>query len=85
MHRDKLTDLISRARVAETPEQLLALQDEVDAMLRETLAAYDDGAIEEGDLSTFNLALGQFHHAVAERRMGTNASTPEPAARLRAR
>jgi len=85
LHRDKLTDLISRARVAETPEQLLALQDEVDAMLRETLAAYDDGAIEEGDLSTFNLALGQFHHAVAERRMGTNASTPEPAARLRAR
>jgi len=84
LHRDKLTDLISRARVAETPEQLLVLQDEVDAMLRETLAAYDDGAIEEGDLSTFNLALGQFHHAVAERRMATNGSTPEPA-RLRAR
>jgi TRAP transporter TAXI family solute receptor len=83
-HRDRVLDLISRAWVAETPEQLLALEDEVDATLRETLDAYDDGAIEEEDLSAFSLVLEQFHHAVADRRLAMNGSTPEPA-RLRAR
>src|SRR3984893_8943861 len=83
-HRDRVLDLISRARVAETPEQLLALEDEVDATLRETLDAYDDGAIEEEDLSAFSLVLEQFHHAVADRRLAMNGSTPE-LARLRAR
>jgi TRAP-type uncharacterized transport system substrate-binding protein len=83
-HRDKVLDLISRARVTETPEQLLALQDEVDAILRETLEAYDDGAIEEEDLSAFGLVLEQFHHAIAERRTATEGSPPE-LARLRAR
>jgi TRAP transporter TAXI family solute receptor len=83
-HRDKVLDLISRARVAETPEQLLALQDEVDGILREALEAYDDGAIEEEDLSAFSLVLEQFHHAIAERRPATDGTTPEPA-RLRAR
>src|ERR1700738_3419541 len=75
-HRDRVLDLISRARVAETPEQLLALEDEVDATLRETLDAYDDGAIEEEDLSAFSLVLEQFHHAVADRRLAMNG-TPE--------
>jgi TRAP transporter TAXI family solute receptor len=84
LHRDKVLDLISRARVVETPEQLLALQDEVDAILRETLDAYDDGAIEEEDLSAFSLVLEQFHHAIAERRAQMDGSTPE-LARLRAR
>jgi TRAP transporter TAXI family solute receptor len=83
-HRDRVLDLISRARVAETPEQLLALQDEVDAILRETLDVYDDGAIEEEDLSAFRLVLEQFHHAAAERRVAMDGSTPEPA-RLRVR
>jgi hypothetical protein len=83
-HRDRILDLISRARVAESPEQLLALEDEVDAILRETLDAYDDGAIEEEDLSAFSLVLEQFHHAIADRRLAMNGGTPEPA-RLRAR
>ncbi|WP_079542528.1 TAXI family TRAP transporter solute-binding subunit [Bradyrhizobium lablabi] len=82
-HRDRILDLISRARVAETPEQLLALEDEVDAILRETLDAYDDGAIEEEDLSASSLVLEQFHHAVADRRLAMNG-TPE-LARVRAR
>jgi TRAP transporter TAXI family solute receptor len=84
LHRDRVLDLISRARVVETPEQLLALEDEVDAILRETLDAYDDGAIEEEDLSAFGLVLEQFHHAVAERRPTLEGSTPE-LARSRAR
>jgi TRAP transporter TAXI family solute receptor len=84
LHRDKILELISRVRVAETEEQLLALQREVDAILRETLEAYDDGAIEEEDLSAFSLVLEQFHHAVADRRATMDGSTPE-LARLRAR
>jgi hypothetical protein len=32
------------------------------------LNSYDDGAIEEGDLSAFSLALEQFHHAVADKK-----------------
>jgi hypothetical protein len=84
LHRDKVLDLIAKVRVAETPEQLLALQREVDAIVRETLDAYDDGAIEEEDLSAFGLVLEQFHHAVVDRRVQMDGSTPE-LARLRAR
>ena len=84
VRRDKVLDLIARVRVAETPEELLAMQRGVDAILRETLECYDDGAIEEEDLSAFGLVLEQFHHAVADRRAAMEAGTPE-LARLRAR
>jgi TRAP transporter TAXI family solute receptor len=82
--RNKILALISRARAAETPEELLAMEREVDAIVRETLEAYDDGAIEGDDLSAFNLRLEQFHHAVADRRAAMGGSAPE-LARLRAR
>jgi hypothetical protein len=84
VRRDKVLDLIARVRVAETLEELLAMQREVDAIVRETLECYDDGAIEEEDLSAFGLVLEQFHHAVADRRAAMEAGTPE-LARLRAR
>jgi TRAP transporter TAXI family solute receptor len=84
LHRDKILELISRVRVAETPEELLAMQREVDGVLRETLDGYDDGAIEEEDLSAVDLVLEQFHHAVADRRAALGASAPE-LARMRAR
>jgi len=84
LHRDKVLQLISKARVAETPEELLTLEREVDTIFRETLDAYDDGAIEEEDLSAFGLVLEQFHHAVADRRTSMDGSTPE-LPRLRAR
>jgi hypothetical protein len=84
LHRDKVLELISKARVAETPEELLTLEREVDTILRETLDAYDDGAIEEEDLSAFSLVLEQFHHAVADRSASIDGSTPE-LPRLRAR
>ena len=45
------------------------MQSEADSLLREALDCYDDGAIEEGDLSVIGLALEQFHHAVADRRV----------------
>jgi TRAP transporter TAXI family solute receptor len=77
VHRDKVLDLISKVRVAETPEELLAMEREVDRVLHETLDAYDDGAIEEEDLSALGLVLEQFHYAVADRRAATGASAPE--------
>ena len=84
LHRDKILGLIAKVRVAEAPEELLAMQREVDGVLREALDAYDDGAIEEEDLSALGLVLEQFHYAVADRRAATGASAPE-LPRLRAR
>ncbi|MFL6791005.1 MAG: TAXI family TRAP transporter solute-binding subunit [Bradyrhizobium sp.] len=67
-HRDNLLDLIARARGAETAEELATMQRDADGLLREALDCYDDGAIDESDLSAIGLVLGQFHHAVADRR-----------------
>lgn len=67
-HRDRLLELISRVRQAESQEELTVMQGEADGILRDTLECYDDEAIEEGDLSAIGLALEQFHHAVADRR-----------------
>jgi TRAP-type uncharacterized transport system substrate-binding protein len=84
VHRDKVLDVISKVRVAETPEELLAMEREADRVLRETLDAYDDGAIEEEDLSAFGLVLEQFHHAIADRRAAMGVSAPD-LPRMRAR
>jgi TRAP transporter TAXI family solute receptor len=76
LHRGHLLDLISKVRQAETAEELATMQSEADGILREALDCYDDGAIEEGDLSAIGLALEQFHHAVADRRV-TIGSAPD--------
>jgi hypothetical protein len=76
-HREKLLAMISRVREAEDWDELTAMQHEVDGILRETLGSYDDGAIEEEDLSAFGLVMDQFHHAVADRRMTLAASAPD--------
>ena len=76
-HRDHLLELISRARTAETSAELSDMQNAADGMLREAFECYDDGTIEEGDLSVIALALEQFHHAIADRRTvlaGTGAA-----------
>lgn len=67
-HRDQLLALISRVRAAETPGELAEMQGAADGMLREAFNCYDDGTIEDGDLSVIGLALEQFHHAIADRR-----------------
>lgn len=84
-HRDNLLDIISRVRQAQTPDELAAMQHEVDGVLRETLDCYDDQAIEEGDLAAIGLVLDQFNHAVADRRIAIGFAAPdaEPA-RMRA-
>jgi hypothetical protein len=60
------------------------MQHEVDSILREVLVCFDDGAIDEGDLSAFNLVFEQFHHAVADRRLALE-DMPQDLARLRSR
>ena len=70
--RDRVLALIAQARQGNSADELDEMQREVDDILRETLNSYDDGAIEEGDLSAFSLALEQFHHAVADRKAGMN-------------
>ncbi len=81
--RDKLLGLIARARQASTPEQLATMQREADGVLREALDCYEDGAIEEGDLSAIGLVLEQFNNAVADRRAVIGLPTPD-LSRLRA-
>jgi TRAP transporter TAXI family solute receptor len=82
--RDRIFGIIAKVRVAETPDQLLAMQREVDGILKQTLGAYDNDAIEEDDLPAIGLVLDQFHHAVADRRAILGVSAPEPA-RVRSR
>jgi len=60
LHRDNLLAMISKVRQAESSEELTAMQSEVDGLLRETLESYDDGAIEEGDLSAIGLGWSSF-------------------------
>jgi TRAP transporter TAXI family solute receptor len=74
LHRDKLLATIALVRQIDSIEELNALQREADGILRETLDCYDDGAIEESDLSAYSLVLEQFHHAVIDRRAAINES-----------
>src|SRR5262249_55261572 len=66
--RERLLEMIAAARKSETTEELDTMQAEADNILRDTLHCFEDGAIQEGSLTAFNIALEQFHHAVADRR-----------------
>jgi TRAP transporter TAXI family solute receptor len=74
LHRDKLLATIALVRQIDSIEELNTLQREADGILRETLECYDDGAIEEADLSAYSLVLEQFHHAVVDRRAAISES-----------
>jgi TRAP-type uncharacterized transport system substrate-binding protein len=73
-HRNRIVAMVSSVRTAESNQKLLAMQREVDAIIRETLECYDDGAIEEEELAAFGLVLELFNHAVVERRVALQAS-----------
>ena len=77
--RDRILAIIPEARQSSSLEELDRMQIEVDAILSDTLNCYDDGAIEEGDLSAFGLVLEQFHHAVADRKASISNPASEPA------
>jgi TRAP transporter TAXI family solute receptor len=66
--RERLLDMIAAARKSDSTEELDGLQAEADGILRDALHCFEDGAIDEGALTAFNIALEQFHNAVADRR-----------------
>jgi len=66
--RERLLDMIALARGSDSTEDLDKLQTEADDILRNTLTCFEDGAIEEGALTAFNIALEHFHNAVADRK-----------------
>jgi TRAP transporter TAXI family solute receptor len=66
--RERLLDMIATARRSDSTEELDQMQTEADDILRDTLHCYEQGAIEEGALTAFNIALEQFHNAVADRK-----------------
>ncbi|WP_420135330.1 TAXI family TRAP transporter solute-binding subunit [Rhodopseudomonas sp.] len=64
--RDHALALVAKARKAESLDQLDAMQQQIDHIVRDMLDLYDDGAVD--DLAPFNLVLDQFHNAVVDRR-----------------
>jgi TRAP transporter TAXI family solute receptor len=66
--RDRLLDMLASARRSDSTDELDRMQAEADNILRDTLHCFEHGAIEEGALTAFNIALEQFHNAVADRK-----------------
>jgi hypothetical protein len=66
--RERLLEMIAAARHSDSVEDLDRMQAEADGILRDTLHCFEHGAIEEGALTAFNIALEQFHNAVADRK-----------------
>ncbi|WP_084030685.1 TAXI family TRAP transporter solute-binding subunit [Bradyrhizobium paxllaeri] len=66
--RDRLLDMLTAARQCDSMEELDQMQAEADDILRHTLECYEHGTIEEGTLTAFNIAIEQFHNAVADRK-----------------
>lgn len=68
MLRERLLDLIAQARSERSLDEVERIEGEVDEILRDTLICYEDGAIEEGQLTAFGLVLEQFRHVATERK-----------------
>jgi TRAP transporter TAXI family solute receptor len=67
--RQRLLEMLSQARISDSIDELDSMQAEADVIMRDTLHCFEDGAIEEGSLTAFSIALEQFHNAVADRKM----------------
>ena len=66
--RERLLDMIAIARHSDSTEELDQMQAEADNILRDTLHSFEHGAVEAAALTAFNIALEQFHNAVADRK-----------------
>ena len=66
--RDRLLEMLTAARSSDSMDELDQMQSEADAILRDTLLCFEHGAIKDGTLTAFNMAIEQFHNAVADRR-----------------
>jgi hypothetical protein len=60
--------MLKIARKSTSMDELDEMQAEADEIMRDTLHCFEDGAIEEGSLTAFSIALEQFHNAVADRK-----------------
>lgn len=67
--RERLLEMLKIARESDSQEELDQMQAEADDILRNTLNCFEHGTIGEGTLTAFNIALEQFHNAVADRKM----------------
>jgi TRAP transporter TAXI family solute receptor len=67
-YRNRILAAMTEVRIAGSEQDVLTWQRHVDAIISETLKCYDDGTIEQEDLTAFGLVLELFNHAVAERR-----------------
>jgi TRAP transporter TAXI family solute receptor len=79
--RDRLLDMLTAARRCSSCEDLDAMQTEADAILRDTLTVYENGAIDGAALTAFSIALEQFHNAVADRKLLLAEASPMPPVR----
>jgi hypothetical protein len=66
--RERLLEMLKIARKSTSMDELDEMQAEADEIMRDTLHCFEDGAIEEGSLTAFSIALEQFHNAVADRK-----------------
>ena len=66
--RERLLDMLAAARHSDSIDELDSMQAEADNILRDTLSCFEHGAIEQGTLTAFNIALEQFHNAVFDRK-----------------
>jgi TRAP transporter TAXI family solute receptor len=66
--RERLLDMLAAARHSDSADELDQMQAEADQILRDTLRGFEQGAMDEGALAAFNIALEQFHNAVADRK-----------------
>jgi TRAP transporter TAXI family solute receptor len=67
--RERLLDMLTAARHCDSTDELDQLQSEADDILRATLHCFESGAIDDGTLTAFNMAIEQFHNAVADRKV----------------
>jgi TRAP transporter TAXI family solute receptor len=66
--RERLLDMLPAVRRSDSAEELDQMQAEADDILRQTLLCFEQGSIQQGSLTAFNIALEQFHNAVADRK-----------------
>jgi TRAP transporter TAXI family solute receptor len=66
--RERLLDMLAAARRSDSAEELDRMQADADDILRQTLLGFEHGTIQQGALTAFNIALDQFHKAVADRK-----------------
>jgi TRAP transporter TAXI family solute receptor len=71
--RERLLVMLATARRSDSAEELDRMQSEADDIMRDTLHCFDHGAIDGSALSAFNIALDQFHKAVADRKAVLNS------------